>query len=68
MYNSNKSKPYPIKETVAPKEEVNNYLKRNSISFERRLDINAFDPSKNSPPNPWLAKLENRIQNYYKTN
>ena len=67
MYNSKNSKPQPIQQTIAPKEEVNTYLKRNSISFESRLDINAFDPSKNSPPNPWLAKLENRIQNYYHT-
>lgn len=65
MYNSKKSNPQNIQPSVAPKEEVKSYLKRNSLSFESRLDINAFDPSKNSPPNPWLAKLENRIQKYY---
>lgn len=50
------------------KEEVSNYLKRNSLSFECKMDKNAFDPTKNSPPNPWLQKLENRIQQYYHIN
>ena len=43
------------------KEEVTTYLKRNSLSFDCKMDKNAFDPTKNSPPNPWLQKLENRI-------
>lgn len=51
-----------------PKEEVATYLKRNSLSFECKMDKNVFDPTKNSPPNPWLLKLENRIQNYYQIN
>ncbi len=51
-----------------PKDEVTTYLKRNSLSFECKMDKNVFDPTKNSPPNPWLQKLENRIQNYYQIN
>lgn len=42
-----------------------NTIKRNPLSFECKLDNNIFDPSKNSPPNPWLQKLENRIKDYY---
>ena len=49
-------------------EEVTTYLKRNSLSFDCKMDKNAFDPTKNSPPNPWLQKLENRIQQYYQIN
>ena len=50
------------------KQEITTYLKRNSLSFDCKMDKNAFDPNKNSPPNPWLQKLENRIQQYYQTN
>ena len=50
------------------KEEVTSYLKRNSLSFDCKMDKNAFDPTKNSPPNPWLQKLENRIQQNYQIN
>jgi|TARA_R110001599_G_scaffold56936_2_gene156999 hypothetical protein len=50
------------------KEEVTSYLKRNSRSFDCKMDKNAFDPTKFSPPNPWLQKLENRIQQYYQIN
>jgi hypothetical protein len=58
----------PIKSNIEDKEEVATYLKRNSLSFDSKLDNNAFDPTKNSPPNPWLIKLENRIQQYYQIN
>ena len=33
---------------------------------ECKMDINVFDPTKHSPPNPWIQKLESRIQEYYK--
>ena len=68
MYNSTKPVPIPIKSTNDHKQEVASYLKRNSLSFDSKLDKNAFDPTKNSPPNPWLVKLESRIQNYYQVN
>ncbi len=70
MYNSTKnvSTAIPIKPSIDHKEEVATYLKRNSLSFDSKLDKNAFDPTKNSPPNPWLIKLESRIQQYYQIN
>jgi len=34
-------------------------------TIEWKLDVNTFDPSKNSPPNQWLQKLEARVQEYY---
>ena len=69
MYNNNtNSIPIPSKQYIDTKKEVNTYMKRNSLSFDSKLDTNAFDPTKNSPPNPWLQKLENRIQEYYYIN
>ena len=68
MYNSTKPVPIPIKQNIDHKQEVTNYLKRNSLSFDSKLDKNAFHPTKNSPPNPWLLKLESRIQQYYQIN
>ena len=67
MYNSSKNINIPTKQND-PKKEVSNYLKRNTFSFESKLDTHTFDPTKNSPPNPWLQKLENRIQQYYYIN
>ena len=32
---------------------------------ECKMDINTFDPTKHSPPNPWIQKLESRINEYY---
>ena len=34
-------------------------------SFESKIDSNMFDPTKNSPPNEWLQKLQSRIDEYY---
>ncbi len=69
MYNSTKTNSKSISIPIIDhKNEVSNYLKRNSLSFDSKLDKNAFDPTKNSPPNPWLIKLENRIQQYYQIN
>tara|TARA_X000001036_G_C20662184_1_gene799351 strand:+ start:106 stop:318 length:213 start_codon:yes stop_codon:yes gene_type:complete len=69
MYNNNTNCiPIPSKQYIDTKKEVNNYMKRNSLSFDSKLDTNAFDPTKNSPPNPWLQKLESRIQEYYYIN
>tara|TARA_B100001758_G_C18416996_1_gene621047 strand:- start:4252 stop:4458 length:207 start_codon:yes stop_codon:yes gene_type:complete len=67
MYNSSKNINI-IQPTSEEKHEIDNYLKRNTLSFECKMDKNAFDPTKNSPPNPWLQKLENRIQQYYQVN
>ena len=67
MYNSSKNINI-IQSTSEEKHEIDNYLKRNTLSFECKMDKNAFDPTKNSPPNPWLQKLENRIQQYYQVN
>ena len=58
----------PTKQEDTSKKEVATYLKRNSLSFDCKMDKNVFDPTKNSPPNPWLQKLENRIQQYYQIN
>ena len=67
MYNSSKNINI-IQPKSEEKHEIANYLKRNTLSFECKMDKNAFDPTKNSPPNPWLQKLENRIQQYYQVN
>ena len=54
------------------KSKIGKYLPGTKIIVRKydksKLDKNAFDPTKNSPPNPWLVKLENRIQNYYQIN
>ena len=64
MYNSI---PIPINNSnYKTNKPYNNTIKRNPISFECKLDHNIFDPSKNSPPNPWIQKLETRIKEYYK--
>ena len=69
MYKHTNNIPIPSKnQDIDSKKEVSNYMKRNSLSFDSKLDTNAFDPTKNSPPNPWLQKLENRIQQYYYVN
>ena len=34
-------------------------------SFESKIDSNMFDPTKHSPPNEWLQKLQSRINVYY---
>lgn len=55
---------------------INNYkfeiynLEKNKVSdvvdkkqIECKLNINNFDPMKNSPPNDWQLRLENRLKN-----
>ena len=37
----------------------------NSSCHEYSLKENAFNPSKNSPPNSWSKRLINRFDNYY---
>ena len=68
MYHSTTtSVPIPISKNniTYNSKPIYNTLKRNPVSFECKLDNNIFDPSKNSPPNPWLQKLESRIKDYY---
>ena len=69
MYHSTTSIPIPSSTSeynYKSNKTNNNTLKRNSLSFDCKLDNNIFDPSKHSPPNPWLQKLESRIKEYYK--
>ena len=44
MYNSSKNINIPTKHED-PKKEITNYLKRNTLSFESKLDKNEFDPT-----------------------
>ena len=56
MLSMTKSKNIPI----PSKKTSNSYT-----NYESKLDVNTFDPSKNSPPNEWLEKLQLRINGYY---
>lgn len=54
-----KSEIIPIKKEL----EHNTIKKENS---QHSLNENYFDPSKSSPPNEFLSKLQQRIDEYYK--
>ncbi len=34
-------------------------------SDQYSLNKQAFDPTKNTPPNSWTERLENRLKNYF---
>ena len=34
-------------------------------SGQYSLNKQAFDPTKNTPPNSWTERLENRLENYF---
>lgn len=43
------------------KKKVSEVVDKKQI--ECKLNINNFDPMKNSPPNDWQLRLENRLKN-----
>lgn len=57
MYSIEKSKSITIASSSGNLPKTN--------SFESKIDSNMFDPTKNSPPNEWLQKLQSRIDEYY---
>ena len=60
MFSSEKTKVIDIPRTkTSPPKDIPRK------SFECKMDVNTFDPTKHSPPNPWLQKLQSRIEEYY---
>jgi hypothetical protein len=49
---------------VIPIQSLCNKNKYHSFDISYDLKSNFFDPSKSSPPNEFLIKLNQRIQNY----
>ena len=64
---SSQTIPIPMTKRTISYENFSNEIKTAVVNNERdcKLDANIFDPTKGSPPNPWILKLENRINNYY---
>jgi hypothetical protein len=57
-----RSLPIPIQQTLPTTMEMN------SPKGEYSLKQNFFDPSKSSPPNDFMIKLNMRINKYYTVN
>jgi hypothetical protein len=58
-YNHEKTKPIHIKKNLSTS------IKINSHTSEYSLKQNCFDPSKSSPPNEFIIKLNMRINKYH---
>ncbi len=54
-----RSKIIPIKQNLSTS------MKENSPKGEYSLKQNFFDPSKSSPPNDFMIKLQTRMNKYY---
>jgi hypothetical protein len=61
-YINERSLPIPIKQNLSTP------MKLNSPKSEYSLKQNFFDPSKSSPPNEFMIKLNMRINKYYVDN
>ena len=61
-YINERSLPIPIKQNLSTQ------MKLNSPKSEYSLKQNFFDPSKSSPPNEFMIKLNMRINKYYVDN
>ncbi len=57
------------KSVIIPiKKNLSTYEKINSPKGEYSLKQNFFDPTKNSPPNEFILKLQQRMNIYYTDN
>ena len=65
------SNQYVIRERSQPidiKKNLSTSMKMNSPKGEYSLKQNFFDPSKSSPPNEFIIKLNMRMNKYYTVN
>jgi hypothetical protein len=55
---------YEISEIIPVQYSPTSKKEENNIFRECSLNENVFDPSKNSPPNDFMLKLQNRLTRY----